>query len=107
MLLSQYLSNTNIIVIYAANGREAVDVCKTNRQINLVLMDLKMPIMDGFEATKMIKAFRPDLPVIAQTAYVRDVDKTKAFSCGCCDFISKPYNKAALISTISKNLNVD
>jgi PAS domain S-box-containing protein len=106
-LLEQYLSNENIVVIHAANGSEAVEICKKNRQINLVLMDLKMPVMDGFEATKSIKEFRPDLPVIAQTAYVRDVDKSKAIACGCSDFLSKPFKKEELLSMIREHLVFD
>lgn len=103
-LLTKYLSNDHIVVLHACNGIEAVEICKKSKQINLVLMDLKMPEMDGFEATKRIKVFRPDLPVIAQTAYARDVDKTKAFSCGCSDFLSKPYKKEELLTMINEYL---
>jgi CheY-like chemotaxis protein len=71
-----------------------------------VLMDLKMPVMDGFEATKRIKELRPDLPVIAQTAYVRDVDKTKALACGCIDFLIKPFKKEELLTLIKEYLIV-
>jgi PAS domain S-box-containing protein len=106
-LLEFYLSNLNIILIHASNGSEAVEICKKNKKINLVLMDLKMPVMDGFEATKKIKEFRPDLPVVAQTAYVRDVDKTKAFSCGCSAFISKPFRKEELLILIREHLAFD
>jgi PAS domain S-box-containing protein len=106
-LLAHYLSNDNIAVLQAANGSEAVEICKKNKQIDLVLMDLKMPVMDGFEATKRIKEFRPDLPVIAQTAYERDVDKTKAISYGCSDFITKPFKKEELLTIIQKYLAFD
>jgi PAS domain S-box-containing protein len=106
-LLEFYLSNINILVIHAANGSEAVEICKTNKQINLVLMDLKMPVMDGFEATKRIKEFWPDLPIIAQTAYVRDFDKTKAIASGCIDFISKPFKKEELLTMIREHLVFD
>ncbi len=103
-LLEYYLSNDNIVVLHASNGSEAVQFCKNNSQINLVLMDLKMPVLDGFEATKIIKAFRPELPIIAQTAYTRDLDRTKAFACGCSDFLSKPFKKEELLIKIHKNL---
>jgi CheY-like chemotaxis protein len=106
-LLTFYLSNVNIYLIHAANGYEAVEICKENAQINLVLMDLKMPIMDGFEATKNIKEFRPDLVIIAQTAYVRDIDKSKAIACGCSDFISKPFKKEELLSMIREHVVFD
>jgi PAS domain S-box-containing protein len=107
MLLEQYLSNANINVIRAVNGREAVEICKNNHSIILVLMDLKMPVMDGFEATEIIKNLLPDLPIIAQTAYARDTDKEKAIACGCSDLISKPYKKDELMFLISKYLVLD
>jgi CheY-like chemotaxis protein len=103
ILLMHYLSGTNIVVIHAINGSEAVDICKKNRSIDLVLMDLKMPVMNGFEATKIIKEFRPDLPVIAQTAYARDADKSRALACGCSGFTSKPFMKDALLKMIREH----
>ena len=63
-------------------------------------MDLKMPIMNGFEATKIIKEFRPDLPIVAQTAYSTNDEKKQAFSAGCDDFISKPIYLRRLPSFI-------
>ena len=79
------------------------DLCNKNKSIDLVLMDLKMPVMDGFEATKIIKELRPDLPVIAQTAYARDTDKNRALECGCSDFISKPFTKDALLNILREH----
>jgi hypothetical protein len=104
LLISRYLSKANIVVLHAENGMDAVDLCKTNNQIDLVLMDLKMPVMDGYEATKQIREFLPDLPIIAQTAYITDIDKNKAFEYGCNDFISKPFSEELLISKIYKQL---
>jgi CheY-like chemotaxis protein len=106
-LLAQYLSDANISVVHASNGNEAVEICKNNKQINLVLMDLKMPLMDGFEATKIIKGLRPDLPIIAQTAYSSESDKGKALTCGCNDFISKPFKKEELLKLIREHLVLD
>ena len=107
LLLEQYFSGANIDVVRAANGSEAVEICEKNQSIGLVLMDLKMPVMDGFEATKRIKKLRPDLTVVAQTAYARDNDREKALECGCSDFISKPYKKETLLSLIRKYLVMD
>jgi len=84
------LMDMNIKLLHAKNGQEAVEICKINKSINLVLMDIKMPVMNGYEAAKQIKEFRPDLPIIAQTAYSTTEDKDKAKSVGCDDFISKP-----------------
>lgn len=103
-LLEEYFANVNITVLHASNGSEAVELCKINKQVNLVLMDLKMPVMDGFEAAKTIKGFLPDLPIIAQTAYGREVDKEKAFACGCSDFLMKPFKKEELFDLIRKRL---
>ena len=68
------LPDYNFIIHRAQNGQEAVEICKANDTIDLVLMDIKMPVMDGYEATSQIKKLRPDLPIIAQTAYSTDED---------------------------------
>ncbi|BAX81745.1 ATP-binding protein [Labilibaculum antarcticum] len=104
ILLEQYLSDMNITIIRAVNGIEAVAICKSNPQVDLVLMDMKMPEMDGFEATKRIKEFRPNLAIIAQSAYSSKADKNKAFACGCSDFISKPFKREMLLSKIKEQL---
>ncbi len=107
LLLERFLSGINVESIRAKNGLEAIEICKKNERISLVLMDLKMPQMDGYEATVRIKKIRPELPIIAQTAYARDTDKIKAFESGCSDFISKPYKKEELISIIREHLKLD
>lgn len=72
--------------------------------IDLVLMDLKMPVMDGFKASTEIKRIRPNLPVIAQTAYAFAADKLKATEAGCDDYIAKPINRTELLQMIGKYL---
>ena len=89
-------------IIHAKNGAEAVEICKKNNDINLVLMDLKMPVMDGFEAVKLIKEIRPKLPIVAQTAFSSIEDKEKVFAAGFNDFLSKPINKEALLDVINR-----
>jgi len=79
-----------IKTLHAKNGEEAIETCKNNSDIDLILMDLKLPIMNGYEATKQIKKLRPDLPIIAQTAYTAQGDMGRAILAGCDDFISKP-----------------
>ena len=96
--------DSHLSIIYVKNGKEAVEMCKNNSKIDFVLMDIKMPIMNGYETTKQIKEFRPELPIVAQTAYSTKADKNKAISAGCDDFISKPINKEVLISMIDKYL---
>ena len=89
-------------LIHAKNGKEAVNFCESNTSIDYVLMDIKMPVMNGYEAAQKIKQIRPNLPVIAQTAYSTKEDKEKAYNAGCDDFISKPIDQKKLNKIISK-----
>ncbi|WP_051336002.1 response regulator [Aquimarina latercula] len=94
-------------VIYRAkNGKEAVEICEGNEKINLVLMDIKMPIMDGYDATKRIKKMRPDLPVVAQTAYSTEEDIEKALAAGCDDFLAKPVDQKILRPILDKYISI-
>jgi CheY-like chemotaxis protein len=104
MLIEELLTGLNINIIRAINGIEAIEICKTNKNIDLVLMDIKMPEMDGNIATKQIREFMPGLPIIAQTAYSTETDKYKALTAGCNDFISKPFKNELLISKIMEYL---
>lgn len=104
LLIKELLSNTSFNILRAINGQEAIDVCKKTPSIDIVLMDIKMPVMDGYEATRQIKAFLPNLPIIAQTAYFLESDKNKAFESGCNDFVSKPFNKNVFLSKINTYL---
>ncbi|PKP52521.1 MAG: hypothetical protein CVT92_08510 [Bacteroidetes bacterium HGW-Bacteroidetes-1] len=99
MILEKYFK---IEHLWAKNGLEAVNICQANPLIKLVLMDLKMPVMDGFEATIKIKLLRPDLPIIAVTAYGMAGDEQKALENGCDDYISKPLRKEPLIALLKK-----
>jgi CheY-like chemotaxis protein len=80
----------DIKVLWAKDGLEAVSMCETDSSINLVLMDIKMPLLNGYEATRLIKAKRPDLPIIAQTAYAMLSDKIESENAGCDGYLSKP-----------------
>jgi len=89
-------------IILAKNGEEAVRLCEENSKIDLVLMDINMPVMNGYEATKVIKAFRSDLTIIAQTAYAISGDREKSLEAGCDDYIAKPIKKEELLEKIEK-----
>lgn len=105
-IISKFLQKKmNTVIIRASNGREAVDHVKQNNDISLVLMDLKMPVMDGYEATRIIKAFRPTLPVIAITTYGLTGDETKAIDAGCDDYLAKPVDTVDLLEKIEKHLS--
>ena len=99
------LLKTGLEIIHAWNGKQAIDCIKNNSQVDLVLMDIKMPIMDGFEATRIIRQQRPKLPIIAQTAYTLGDDKTRCLNAGCNDYISKPIRKGLLYKMIDNYLN--
>ncbi|AWA30038.1 hypothetical protein HYN48_08070 [Flavobacterium magnum] len=100
LLLQKMLYRHNHVILRACNGREAVDTCQSNTAIDLVLMDIKMPVMDGYEAFELIRKIRPELPVIAQTAYVGNdgsLINQKGFS-AC---ISKPIDKDKLLALLN------
>jgi len=86
---------------YAYNGKVAVDMVN-KKGYDLILMDLKMPEMSGYDATRQIKLIFPDIPIIAQTAYATFEDKQMAISAGCDDFIAKPIKKNLLLEMIQK-----
>jgi PAS domain S-box-containing protein len=92
-------------VFKANTGVEAVDLCRSNPDIDLILMDINMPEMDGFEAARQIRKFNPNVTIIAQTAYALTGYKEKAIESGCNDYISKPINKEELMTLIEKYFN--
>ena len=102
LLIEQLLKNLGLKIIHAKDGQETVEICKSNPNIDLILMDIKMPIMDGHEAAKQIKKLRPDLPIIAQSAYALENEKEK-FSGDCFDeYITKPIDVKELKSKFKK-----
>ena len=94
----------NIRVLWAKDGQEAINLCETDSSIDLVFMDIKMPVIDGFEATRKIKRKRPRLPVIAQTAYAMSPDRVEAVKSGCDDYMSKPIKIKQLTDILEKYL---
>jgi CheY-like chemotaxis protein len=99
-LIKYFLAGSNIEILRAVNGKEAVETCLSNRHINMVLMDIKMPVMDGYTATKLIRDAMPSIPIIAQTAYADD--REKAIECGCSGYIAKPFDKDGLLRVIDQ-----
>jgi CheY-like chemotaxis protein len=95
---------TNINVIWALNGKQAVEYCEIYDYIDVVLMDLQLPEMNGFEAAKKIKAIKPELPVIIQTAHAYNDEEEKCKDAGCDGFVSKPIDVAVLFNIINKCL---
>jgi PAS domain S-box-containing protein len=101
------LKETKIQVLWAKNGKEAVDICRENSKIDIVLMDIQMPVMNGHDATKQIKKFRKNLPVISQTAYAMSGEREECIKAGSDDYIAKPVNPNQLKSMIAKYLTLN
>ena len=105
-ILVSKIFDQNCYILHAKDGLEAVEICNKRADIDFVLMDINMPNMNGFDATKGIRKLKPNLPIIAQTAYSSPEDKEKAFSAGCNAFISKPINIEELKSIIGHHLSM-
>jgi len=105
--LEALLKATGLEIIHVKTGEEAVNLCQTIEKIDLVLMDIQLPFMSGYEATQAIKFYRKNLPIIAQTAYVLNDDRNKSLEIGCNYYISKPIDPDELYSIISKCINVN
>ena len=97
---------TGAKVLHAGNGKEAVELYRTHPDIVLILMDIKMPIMDGFEATRLIKSINTKIPVIAITAYAMLGDENRIIEAGCDGYLSKPINRRMLIEKIGEFINL-
>lgn len=102
----ELLMDFNIKLIHAKNGREAVEHCKSNADIDMVLMDIKMPIMNGYDATKLIRELRPDLPIIAQSAFALE-HEIKKYSDTFDDYITKPIDEDILREKLQRFLKID
>ena len=100
LLFKRILELKQYKVLRAVNGQEAVDMCRENRAISLVFMDIKMPVLNGFEAFKLINSFNPKLPVIAQTAYTSVEDFEKIMQLGFTAYVSKPLDKEKIYELI-------
>jgi len=104
-LLERFIKMVSNEILTARNGIEAVEACHNNPDIDFILMDIKMPQLDGYEATRQIRKFNNDVIIIAQSAYALSGDREKALEAGCNDYIAKPFGKASIIELIGKYLN--
>jgi hypothetical protein len=104
-LLTKMLQKISYEVLHAITGVQSVEACRNNPDIDLVLMDIRMPKMDGNEASRQIRQFNKDVIIIAQTAYAFSGDREKAIEAGCNDYISKPINSTSLFELIKKHCN--
>ncbi len=100
--LSIILDDESNELLFAKNGLECVEICEQVNDIDLILMDIKLPLMDGYAATKKIRSFNKEVIIIAQTAYALTGDREKAINAGCNDHITKPISKGRLLDVISE-----
>jgi len=104
ILISECLEQTNVKLLFARNGKEAVYLFSTTPKIDLILMDLKMPEMDGYKATEIIKIQNKNIPIIANTAYAMLYERDSCLEKGFDDYIAKPFSVSDLITIINKHL---
>lgn len=106
-LLVHILQEQNPELLRARTGKEAVDICLNTSDIDIVLMDINMPEMNGYDATKQIREFNKDIIIIAQTSKTKTKDFNMAMSAGCNDFLPKPVSKQSLFSKIQQHIKQD
>jgi hypothetical protein len=99
-VLAITLNSTGVTIIHAINGQEAINKLKKHPEIELILMDIRMPVMNGLEAVEQIRLFNKTIPIIAQSAYTDEGDRKKALTAGCNDYLAKPINKESLFRSI-------
>ena len=104
-IIKETLSETGAELLWAKNGQEAIDFISNNHKIDLILMDIQMPVVNGYEATKQIKKINNLIPIIAQTAYEMPQDSIKCIDAGCDDYISKPISLDQFIVKLSRFLD--
>ena len=102
LLIEQILSNNERNLLWAKNGKEAVGLFEENPDIEFIFMDIKMPVMDGIEATKIIRSINKDVPIIALTAYALSGDAERFIAEGCTDYLAKPVKSMDIKSMINK-----
>ena len=100
LLISKAITRYSKEIIKVSTGIQAIEACRNNPDIDLVMMDINMPEMSGHEATKRIRQFNKDIIIIAQTANALTSDRNNAIDSGCNDYLSKPINKEVLIRLI-------
>lgn len=92
-------------VLFAETGKKAIELCRSNPDIDLVLMDIFMPEMSGLETTRQIRQFNREIVIIAQTTYVLNGDRERTIAAGCNDYIAKPYSHEDLLVIIRNNFD--
>jgi len=105
LLINEVLQSLNVEIHHVGDGKDAVEFIKMHPETQLVLMDMKLPIMNGVDATIEIKKINADIPIIAQTAYAMSGDREKAINAGCDDYINKPLDLSKLLKLVNKYIS--
>jgi two-component system cell cycle response regulator DivK len=105
LYLNAVLTKLDAHIEWVKNGIEAVNFAKEHPETDLILMDLQMPEMNGYDASRAIKKIYPDMIIIAQTAFAMSDDRSKALEAGCDDYLAKPIRSKDLLDTVNKYLN--
>lgn len=105
-LIESALKEPSYELIWTTTGTETIELCKQHPDLDIILMDIKMPIMDGFKATRKIREFNKKVIIIAQTAYALSGDREKALAAGCNDYLAKPVNMGRLIALVNEKMAV-
>jgi CheY-like chemotaxis protein len=103
-LFEKALKKTKANLFFVKNGKEAVEMVRENSEIDAVIMDIRLPLMDGLEATAKIKELIPEMPVIIQSAYAMQSTREEALESGCDDFITKPIKVETLLAILHRHL---
>ena len=99
--LKEILKDSGVDLLIAEDGKKAISIFKDHSEINLILMDIQLPVLNGYETTRKIKSLNPNLPVIAQTAYAMPEERIKCLEAGCNDYLAKPLDPNLLLQKIS------
>lgn len=99
--VAEILSDTHVTLIHASTAEDAIALAKTSRKIDLILMDMRLPGINGFDATKLIKKIRKTVPVIALTAYAMENERQDCLNAGCDQYITKPFDQNILFNVLN------
>ncbi len=102
--LFEALKDTGVVILWAQDGEETLELFREHQDLDLVLMDIQIPLINGYECTKVIKKERPDLPVVAQTAYAMSGEREISREAGCDDYLSKPIKVSELLETLARHI---
>jgi two-component system, cell cycle response regulator DivK len=105
LYLNAVLTKLDAKIEWVKNGLEAVDFARENPDTDIILMDLQMPEMNGYDASREIKKINPEIIIIAQTAFAMSDDRSKALEAGCDDYLAKPIRSKDLLDTVNKYLS--